>query len=180
VEHAVQSGTYHIRRATEKDGGAIEAINRRAWVGNITTYELLERRHGPVGGCPWTERVMADIAAHLARPDVTTFVAEKSGRVIGYAAAQIRPDGQSDVGVVSYNAVDPGFRGLGVGTSLLQHVMSYLKQQGARVLEVVTLDTDEPARRLYERMGFQELVRLVYYTKDAQGVEDTWLRGNGP
>lgn len=176
MEHSGQSGTYHIRRATENDSDAIEAINRRAWTGNITTYELLERRHGPVGGRPWTGRVTEAITAHLGLPDVTTFVAEQSGRVIGYAAAQIRRDGPSDLGVVSYNAVDPSYRGQGVGTGLIRQVMSYLRQQGARVLEVVTLDTDEPACRVYECLGFQELARLICYSRDAQGGETAWTR----
>jgi len=166
AKNANRSRAYRIRPATEDDRGAIDTINRCAWSSGITTSELLEQRHGLIGGRPWTERITDDIAAHLAQPDVTTFVAEQDDRIIGYAAAQIRQDGPSDVGVVSYNAVDPNYRGQGVGTALLEHVMRYLKEQGARVLEVVTLEADMPARHVYERMGFQELTCLIYYSKD--------------
>jgi ribosomal protein S18 acetylase RimI-like enzyme len=72
------------------------------------------------------------------------------------------------VGTVSYNAVAPEFRGVGVGSALIQHVVDYLIAQGARVLNVVTLDDDTAALRLYERMGFRRLTSLVLLSRDAQ------------
>ena len=161
----VQHQTYHIRPATEGDHGAIETINRRAWCGGITTHELLEQRHGPIDGRPWVEHITEAVVAHLVEPDVTTFVAEQEGRVVGYACAQINPQGpRSDVGVVSYNAVDPEYQQQGIGTALCERVISHLKEQGARVLAVWTLEADEPACHMYERMGFKELTRFVYYS----------------
>lgn len=160
------TGGWRIRLASEGDRPAIDAINRRAWAGGLTTHELLERRHGPVEGRPWAEQITRAVATHLARPDVTTFVAERDGRVIGYAAAQIGHEPPSDLGTVSYNAVDPDYQGQGVGTALVEHVVAYLWEQGARVLTVVTLECDEPARRIYERLGFRELTRLIYYSRD--------------
>jgi ribosomal protein S18 acetylase RimI-like enzyme len=156
-----------IREAQQKDHDAIAEINRRAWVGGITTNELLERRHGPIDGRPWAEHIVDAVAAHLERSDVKTFVAEDGGRVVGYAAAQIeRKNPPPDVGVVSYNAVDPEYRGRGIGTALTRHVVGYLKEQGARVLAVWTLEADVPACRIYERLGFQELARFVYYSME--------------
>jgi ribosomal protein S18 acetylase RimI-like enzyme len=158
---------FSIRKAQQEDHDAIAEINRRAWAGGITTHELLEKRHGPIDGRPWAEHVVDAVTAHVDQSDVTTFVAEDGGRVVGYAAAQIRrEEPPSDVGVVSYNAVDPEYRGRGIGTALTRHVVDYLKQQGARVLAVWTLEADEPARRLYERLGFQELARFVYYSME--------------
>lgn len=161
-----QSRTYRIRLATPDDTEAIAEINRRGWHGGLTTHECLEARHGTINGRPWTEQITEAVAAHLAQSHVTTFVAEKDGQVIGYAAAEIKRQPTSDVGIVSYNAVHPDYRGQGVGTALIEHVMAYLREQGARVLTVVTLESDEPVRRIYERMGFQELTRLIYYSKD--------------
>ena len=160
-----------IRQARPEDRDAIAEINRRAWVGGITTHELLEQRHGLIDGRPWAEHIAGAVAAHLGEPDVTTFVAEQAGRVVGYAAAQIRREGRSsDVGVVSYNAVEPTHRGQGIGTALVEHVTEYLEEQGARVLAVWTLEADEPIRRIYERLGFKELTRFVYYTIDCRGA----------
>lgn len=154
-----------IRLATEDDSEAIRAIDRHAWSGEITTLELLEKRHGILDGTPWFEQIPNDVATHLAQSDVTAFVAEQEGRVVGYAAAQIRQDPSlSEVGIVSYNAVHPDYRGQGIGTALINQVMNHLKEQGVRVLVVWTLEKDEPARRVYERLGFTELTRFVYYS----------------
>ncbi len=167
VKHRGQATAYHIRLATQGDHEAIGEINRRAWSGGITTHELLERRHGLVDGRSWTEHITDAVADSLRRPDVTTFVAEREGQVVGYATAQIKREGLiSDVGIVGYNAVHPNYRGRGIGTALCERVMSYLKEEEARVLAVWTLEVDEPARRIYERLGFKELTRFVYYSMD--------------
>jgi ribosomal protein S18 acetylase RimI-like enzyme len=168
--------SFFIRLATEDDLDTIRGIDLRAWSGGITTHELLEQRHGLIDGCPWAERIADAAATHLAGPDVTTFVAELApstgsgqvGRVVGYAAAEIkREDPVSEIGIVSYNAVDPAYQGRGIGTALMEQVTRYLKEQGARVLAVWTLEVDAPARHIYEKLGFKELTRFVYYTRDA-------------
>jgi ribosomal protein S18 acetylase RimI-like enzyme len=128
----------------------------------------LEQRHGPLNDSGWRDSITAAVMAHLARPDVLTFVAEHEQNIIGFAAAQIERSQQPDVGTVSYNAVAPEFRGVGVGSALIQHVVDYLIAQGARVLNVVTLDDDTAALRLYERMGFRRLASLVLLSRDAQ------------
>lgn len=164
-----QATSYRIRPATEVDYDQIRAINRRAWFGGITTAELLEQRHGMLQRTPWGEQITNDAMEHLGRPDVTTFVAEHRGRVLGYAAAQIKHEKPPpEVGILSYNAVDPDCRGQGIGTALIKHVISYLKGRGARVLVVWTLESDEPACHIYERLGFRELTRFVYYSMDCE------------
>ena len=155
-----------IRLASSADTGRIDEINRQSWGGGITTHELLEARHGAINGRDWTTHISESVAAHLKQADVTTFVAEHDSQVVGFAAGQIKSEGPSDIGVVSYNAVDPAFRGHGVGTALIKHVMAYLKTKGARALTVVTLEEDQAACRIYERLGFQRLTRLVYFSKD--------------
>jgi ribosomal protein S18 acetylase RimI-like enzyme len=162
----MQTVQFHIREAAQTDMAAIEDINRRAWEGGITTHELLQQRHGRLNGTDWTESITRAVAEHLARPDVTVFVAEHDSRVIGYASAQISREPPSEMGTVSYNAVDPDFHGRGVGTALIEHVIVYLQAQGARALNVVTIESDEPAMHIYEKLGFTKLTSLIYYTRD--------------
>jgi len=156
-----------IRSATNDDEEEIYTINLRSWGGGISTHELLELRHGQLNNLPWIEQIAQAAATHILEEDVKTFVAESNGRVIGYASAQLQGD-KPEVGIVSYNAVDPDHRGQGVGTALVKHVMNYLKTHGARVLLVWTLEADEPACRIYERLGFEELTRFVYYSYESQ------------
>jgi GNAT superfamily N-acetyltransferase len=151
---------------TPEDIDAIRDINLKSWSG-FTTSELLEQRHGLINGRSWQERITNDVLTHIGREYVTTFVAELDGEVVGYAAAQIevKEDG-GEVGIVSYNAVRPEARRLGIGTALVSRVVDYLKSQGARVLLVWTLKVGESARNIYERIGFEELTRHVYYSME--------------
>jgi len=162
-ESSVQ--TWKTREARPADEEAVRRINLRAWSGN-TTHELLQRRHGVVGGRSWEEHIADAVGGQMQARGVTTFVAEQDGAVIGYAMAQMGSEKGSETGTVSYNAVDPDHRNRGVGTSLVSHAMDHLKGRGARVLTVVTLASDEPVRRIYERLGFGEVTRLVYYSKE--------------
>ena len=96
-------------------------------------------------------------------------LAEQDGRVVGYAASAIERErapshGPSEIGVVSYNGVAPDCRGQGIGTALIERVVDYLRAEGARVLVVSTLESDEPACHIYEKLGFEEYVRLVHYS----------------
>jgi len=162
--------SFIIRSYTKDDDKDIFAINLRSWDGDITTHELLENRHGRFHGRPWNEHIAQAVSAHILEEGVETFVAEQNGRVIGFALAQIECD-KPDVGIVSYNAVDPDCRGQGIGTALVKQVISCLKEQGVRILVVWTLEAGKPARKVYEHMGFKELTRFVYYSLDCQVVK---------
>ncbi len=50
--------------------------------------------------------------------------------------------------------------------ALMRRVLNHLKAQGARVLVVWTLEKSEAARRMYEGLGFKELIRMVHYSMD--------------
>ena len=153
-----------IREATEADKQAIWDINLRAWDG-CANSQLLEARHGIIDGKSWRQQIAESIAKSMSRESVTTFIAELDGKVVGYAEAMITRDPPSEVGVIGHNAVDPDCRGRGIGTALIARVVEFLKGRGARVLKVITLVADEPVRRIYEKLGFTEFTRMVYYSR---------------
>jgi ribosomal protein S18 acetylase RimI-like enzyme len=68
--------------------------------------------------------------------------------------------------------VDPAHQKRGIGTALIQRVLDFLEEQGARILLVWTLEADEPACRLYDRLGFEELTRFVYYSLERHGESE--------
>jgi ribosomal-protein-alanine N-acetyltransferase len=154
-----------VRQARPDDHALVDAINRVAWAGGYTVAEHMQRRHGPIDGKEWPKEITDSVAAALQRDDVTLFVAELNQQVVGYATAQYR-DG-ADVGEVGYNAVHPDYRGRGIGSALVEHVVRCLQERGARVLRVITLDSDEPARRIYRKLGFKTLAKLVFLTRQA-------------
>ena len=152
-----------IRKAKQEDIARIGEITAVAWAEN-TLYKLLEDRHGLIGNRGWQERKVDDMknfcTAHLDR----VFVAVENGLVVGYATFDFNEEDK--VGQVCNNAVDPDHRGKGIGTSLIVRVIDELKTLGARVLRVTTLAHDLPAQRIYEKLGFKEIARSVYYTME--------------
>ena len=51
-------------------------------------------------------------------------------------------------------AVDPGIRGRGVGSLLIEEVAAVAVEQGCREIRLDVIDTNPRARALYERRGF--------------------------
>ncbi len=154
-----------IRGANEEDLHAILDITRRAWTG-MTVAHLREERHGIVGGKPWYEHKCSEIQNSFKRGPQWFLVAEMEGKIIGYASFSYSDENK--LGIVGNNAVDPDFRGRGIGTSLISEVVQTLKDKGAELLQVSTLLHDIPAQRIYEKLGFIELARTIHYTMDVR------------
>ena len=72
-------------------------------------------------------------------------------------------------------AVRPQFRGHGLGTALLRHVLAEAKQLGARRATLEVRASNEAARRLYERIGFYvAATRRNYYTNPVEDALILW------
>ena len=153
-----------IRTAEPKDLDAILEITRRAWAGRCVAF-LLEECHGPIAGRPWHAHKCDEIRKMCESDWSKVLVWEEDGRVVGYASWWYDPERR--VGEVGNNAVDPDFQGRGIATALIRRVVETLRAQGARTLVVVTFTTNDPARRVYEKMGFKPLVESVFYSMDA-------------
>ena len=81
-----------------------------------------------------------------------------------------------DEGHITNIAIDPGYRGKGLGTLLVKHIM---EDEGNINLHGFTLEvrvSNEPAIKLYEKLGFKnEGVRPGYYT-DGEDAIIMWYR----
>ena len=72
-------------------------------------------------------------------------------------------------------AVRAQFRGHGIGTALLRHVLAEARQLGARRATLEVRASNEAARRLYERIGFYvAATRRNYYTNPAEDALILW------
>ena len=84
-------------------------------------------------------------------------------RVYGYLhAREGRPDRAELVSV----AVEPGRRGQGAASSLMQNTLRRLRLRGVTHLSLMVRETNEIARRFYERYGFRKLRRVRGYYED--------------
>ena len=72
-------------------------------------------------------------------------------------------------------AMRPRFRGQGIGTALLHHVIAEAKDLGARRATLEVRASNDPARRLYERLGFYvAATRRNYYSNPVEDALILW------
>ena len=72
-------------------------------------------------------------------------------------------------------ALRPQFRQQGVGAALMRHVLGEGKRLGARRATLEVRASNEPARRLYERLGFYVAgTRRSYYTNPVEDALILW------
>lgn len=72
-------------------------------------------------------------------------------------------------------AIRPGFRGQGIGTALMHHILAEAATLGARRATLEVRASNEAARRLYERLGFYVAGRRRnYYTNPVEDALILW------
>jgi ribosomal protein S18 acetylase RimI-like enzyme len=159
------SSDIQIRTATEADLPRLKELTAEAFEG-ITIYHILEKRYGQLGGKPWQEWKTAHLGALVKEHPEQILVAEADGEIVGFCTYHV--DRVRGVGEVGNNGVDRRYRNRGIGTRLYSRAIERLREEGMRGVEVVTgLDDDyASARRAYEKVGFQPLVRSIRYILD--------------
>jgi len=116
---------------------------------------------------PWSPRTFLNL---LRRPNTALFVAEDSARrVLGYSVIWFAgPDGElGDV------AVRGERRRSGIGTALVEAVLAEAGERGATEVYLEVRESNEGAKRLYGRLGFEVVGRRPAYY--AEPVEDALL-----
>jgi ribosomal-protein-alanine N-acetyltransferase len=77
-------------------------------------------------------------------------------------------------------AVSAQFRRRGIGTALLNYVLDEGRRLGARRASLEVRRSNEPARVLYERLGFTVAgVRRAYYTNPVEDALILWREDLG-
>ncbi len=150
-----------IRKANPEDIPRILEITEVAW-GTAAMARLMEDRNGIIGGKRSTEYKVMDLKRQCEEAFDRIFVAVADGKVVGYAT--FGTDEARKVGSVLNNAVDPEFQGQGIGSALHRRVLDEFRKKGMSFAVVTTLEHDLPARRVYEKHGFQEIAKSVHYT----------------
>ncbi len=153
-----------IRPADEADIAKIREIAREAWRPIYEYFrermgdDLWEREHP---GDP-LEKKADTVERHFREHPDWSFVTELDGEVVGFCTYQIRDNG---VGVVGNNAVDPAGQGRGIGTAQYRECLQRMRDAGMEYATVHTgLDPmHAPARRAYEKVGFERVRPHVEY-----------------
>ena len=106
---------------------------------------------------PWSEQTFRSL---LHRPGVELWVAEWDRQLAAYAILWR----VLDEGELANIAVRKNLRGRGIGAGLLSRILEVAENAGVRSLYLEVRESNEIAREMYARRGFQEIgVRKGYY-----------------
>lgn len=120
---------------------------------------------------PWSEK---SVASELENPLSLWLVALDGDALAGYVGSQT-VCGETDMMNV---AVSPDHRRCGVAQELILALVEALKAQESHALTLEVRRSNEPARRLYEKLGFEQVgLRKNYYRnpkEDALILRKEW------
>jgi len=113
-----------------------------------------------------------DFIAGYGSTNSTLVVAELAGRVVGLAGLVGRVlEQESHVGSLGIS-VDRDYRGRGVGTRLLEHLVAWAPSHGVTRIELEAFSSNPRAIALYEQLGFErEGVRRGAVVVDGESVD---------
>lgn len=109
--------------------------------------------HPEQGG--WTRETLAE---HLREPwfDPAGFLLhEQDGRLAAFCWTKVHAGEDPPLGEIYVIAVDPDFHGTGLGKSITLAALEWLHRQRGITVGMLYVDSaNEPAVRLYEKLGF--------------------------
>ena len=113
----------------------------------------------------WRAKQQSDVAEILSGPTSNVWVADVDAKVVGFVAVRIHDDRR--IGEIDMLAVDPPHQGTGIGTSLTNFALEWIKASGVSVAVVETgADPGHaPARRTYEKAGMKLVPVARYFIK---------------
>lgn len=166
----VSGKQFIIRSYQPTDDQRIEEIVKQAWP-KVTLWKKLEDKYGQRGGKPWWRYKLDPVLACGKADPRQLVIAEWDGEVVGYAMFVVDPE--TRIGQVLDNAVDPAHGGKGIGSAMHREVLRRMKEAGMELAKVGTgLDQNQaPARRMYEKHGFEEVFREVLFVRTLNDLE---------
>jgi ribosomal protein S18 acetylase RimI-like enzyme len=158
-----------IRAFQEPDLPRLQEITVASFE-EVSIDRNIEATFGLVGGRDWRARKAQDIANDARAHPEGIFVAEAGGQVVGYITTRV--DLFSRIGRIPNLAVDPAFRGTGIGSALIEHALAYLAESGMAMAKIETLEQNPRGQALYPRFGFREVARQIHYVMPLNASEE--------
>jgi len=97
--------------------------------------------------------------ARIDKREIIDVLAEVDGKMIANSEVEKRSGFMSHVGYLGI-AIKSGYRGIGIGTKIMQKLIENSKKAGLKILVLSVQDTNQTAKALYKKMGFREVGRI--------------------
>jgi ribosomal-protein-alanine N-acetyltransferase len=117
---------------------------------------IMEIERAAFPEAPYTRAMFRDLYRHCG---ALFFVARLGRRTGGYMVTCADARRAEVVSI----AVDPRFQRLGIGTALMTHSLTGLKESNVRRVDLMVRETSRHAVRFYRRFGFTRVRRVRRY-----------------
>lgn len=150
-----------VRTVRTEDVARIKELVELSWKDQGASH-LLEKRYGIQGGKPWLEWKWPEVEQACRERPHQVLVTEVEGKVVGFASYRLDP--VRKVGTVGNNAVDPQYRGRGLGKRQLTRVLEIFQEERMEFAEVTVAlnEGHTAAKAMYEKSGFETVVDSRY------------------
>ena len=149
-----------LRPAGPGDVAAMAAITAEVFE-SASIDAKIEAMFGRGGLAGWAELKARGIAHDVRDYPGSCFVAEISGRVVGFVTSAI--DRAASRGRIADLAVAAGCQHLGIGRKLLLRTLDRFRELGLKHAKIETLATNRAGQHLYPSVGFVEVARQIHY-----------------
>jgi GNAT superfamily N-acetyltransferase len=155
-----------IRPFDDRDVDAVVSLSLRAWAPVFASIEQamgseIYRRLHP----DWRASQQQAVEAVCAAQKTRVWVAEVGASIVGFVAVELHHE--RSIGEIYMLAVDPDSQGGGIGTTLTEFALDWIKDAGMAVAMVET--GDDPghaaARCTYEKVGYTRVPIARYFKK---------------
>ena len=102
-----------------------------------------------------SDEVLDHVWSALLSGGIRGYVAERDGRVVGFAHARTHTATFSvrEDWYLEDLFVDPATRGGGIGTAIIEHLVAVARREGGGTLRWVTAESNATAQRVYDRLA---------------------------
>jgi len=146
----------------------VQPLNiRKAEIQDIDSILKVEQESFPT---PWSREAFE--GELITNRFAMYYLVELEGKIVGYAGMWVI----FDEAHVTNVAISPNYRGYQLGELLMRHIMATAKMHGAKRMTLEVRESNNIARRLYEKLNFiEEGIRKNYYADTMEDALIMWV-----
>lgn len=115
----------------------------------------------------WEVRKAVDIRCAAKQEPQGIFVATTVDEVVGYVT--VATSSEKRIGRIADLVVNKRYQRQGVGTSLIEFAISYIRNVGMCFAKIETLTANASGQAAYSKLGFTEVARQIHYVMPLDG-----------